>query len=782
MADYSHRRIETSLANTAALPRDAIFPDAPPAFAGPAEEVREGSADWRTVVAGIGEERSLAMAAAVRFEATPEVTPAVDAASEINLLRPARPVGRTSQFLNLTTTDHAKLRNGWTSELDGKLVNGVKGVVTHIKKSGFYIELTRENPNDPPRGFYVYVGQRIGEVAGLQVGAIVDLSGKVSWFRGMDERDASNLKVPQLSSFPDQVKVVGQGGKISDPLLIGKNGLVIPKKFMSDKSLAAMDAAGAQGNIESPGTPYDTKNDALAFLHDLIGTRIKIENAVVVGASDDRKYFYVVPDKGEGVTHFSARGTAVYTEDNFPTEVIKVDIAALPKEFRENFMTVKDAITVPLVGILEYSFGQFQLRVEDAFKVEKGHLQPNMAGRIDDRKNRYVTETRNWENVDPSDLERIKEMAFDFVVRSYAPDSTMCQEIQDNSGAADDGVVKADKTMQAIIDAIHALFHKIKSGDVSDLEEHGLTKAQIADVLASLPDEANYEAGTLDEAANYGFTQIDPENNKGGGMPGGNIRPVLLYNKARVKFTPRGNAEFTTPAQILKGTDGKPTLSHNPGLVEPNSDAFKGSRRPLVVEVEFNGEKFFHIDCHLVSKRGDSNPVGIYQPPRFASDAHRADQAREIREFIKRILAMDKDAKIIVGGDMNSFHFEKAMQELAEGGFVRDAAAVLLKSGEIYTYVHDGRAQALDHLFMSSAVFMMDPQIDIIHLNSEFPSVREWPADHGNDDNAGGRPREKKGDGRKPRPIVDGIELPPGVILQRSDHDTVSLSLLVKKS
>lgn len=708
------------------------------------------SSTLSAAIAGIGGERSLASTAAARLSAGLEVS-------------------APTRFLPLRTSDHSKLRNGWTPELDSKLVSGIKGVVTHVKKTGFYIELARENLNDPVRGFYIYVGQRIGEVSGLTVGSIVDLSGKVAWFRGTDERDASNLQVPQLSSFPDQIKIVGQNGKISDPITLGKNGLVIPKKFMSDKSLAAMETVGAQGNIENPGVPYDTENDALAFLHDLIGTRVKFENAVVVGASNDRKYFSIVPDKGEGVTYFGERGVAVYTKDNFPTEVIRVDIAALPKEFRQNFMTVKDAITVPLVGILECSFGHFQLRVESPFEVEKGNLQPNLAKRINDREDRYVTETRNWENVDPSDIERIKEMAFDFVVRSYAPDSTMCQEIQDNSGKADDGVVKADKTMQAIIDAIHSLFRKIKSGDVTALKEHGLNEGQIADVLASLPDKADYD-----------FAQIDPENNKAGGMPGGNIRLVFLYNKARVNFTKRGNADFTTPTKLLDGSDGKPTLSHNPGLIEPNSDAFKGSRRPLVVEVEFNGEKFFEVGNHFVSKRGDSNPVGIYQPPRLASEGARTEQAREVREFIKRILAKDKNAKIIVGGDMNSFHFEKPMQELAEGGFVKDAAAALLQSGQIYTYVHDGRAQALDHLFVSSAILMMDPQIDIIHLNSEFPSMREWPADHGNNDNAGGRPHEKKGDGGKPKPLVDGMELPPGVILQRSDHDTVSLTVLVK--
>lgn len=703
----------------------------------------------RAAVVGIGGERALASAAAARLSTTEVSAPA--------------------QFLPLVTIDYSKLRNGWTSELDGKLVSGVKGVVTHIKKTGFYIELARENPNGPTRGFYIYVGERLSEVAGLKIGSLVDLSGNVSWFRGREERDASNLKVPQLSSFPDQVKIVGQNGEISDPITLGKNGLTIPKKFMSDKSLAAMEAVGAQDNIENPGVPYDTENDALAFLHDLIGTRVKFENAVVVGASNDRKYFYIVPDKGKGVTYFSERGVAVYTEDNFPTEVIQVDIAALPKEFRQNFMTVKDAITAPLVGILEYSFGHFQLRAESPFEVERGNLQPNLAKRIDDREDRYVSETRNWENVDPGDTARIKEMAFDFVVRSNAPDSSMGQEIQDNSGGTDDGVVKADKTMMAIIGEIHALFQKIKSGDVSSLKDHGLTDAQIADVLASLPDKADYD-----------FAQIDPENNKWGGMPGGNIRTVLLYNKARVSIVTRGEADFATPAQILKGADGKPILSHNPGLVEPNSDAFKGSRRPLVVEVEFNDEKFFHINNHFVSKRGDTNPVGIYQPPRLASEGARTEQAREVREFVKRILAMDKDAKIIVGGDMNSFHFEKPMQELAEGGFLRDAAAALLQSGQIYTYVHDGRAQALEHLNVTSAVMMMDPQIDIIHLNSEFPSVREWPADHGND-NAGGRPNDKKDNGRKQKPIVNGVELPPGVILQRSDHDTVSLTVLVKK-
>ena len=69
-----------------------------------------------------------------------------------------------------------------------------------------------------------------------------------------------------------------------------------------------------------------------------------------------------------------------------------------------------------------------------------------------------------------------------------SPDIVFLQEIQDNSGPADDGVVAADVTLRTLIAGIRA-------------------------------------AGST---ATYNFTEVISVNDEDGGEPGGNIRPAYL--------------------------------------------------------------------------------------------------------------------------------------------------------------------------------------------------------------------------------------------------------------
>lgn len=67
------------------------------------------------------------------------------------------------------------------------------------------------------------------------------------------------------------------------------------------------------------------------------------------------------------------------------------------------------------------------------------------------------------------------------------PDIMFIQEIQDDSGPTDDGVVSANLTLTTLVNAIQK------------------------------------ESGVL-----YNFTDIAPVNNQDGGQPGGNIRQAFL--------------------------------------------------------------------------------------------------------------------------------------------------------------------------------------------------------------------------------------------------------------
>ena len=71
----------------------------------------------------------------------------------------------------------------------------------------------------------------------------------------------------------------------------------------------------------------------------------------------------------------------------------------------------------------------------------------------------------------------------------HTPDIVFVQEIQDDSGPRNDGVVSANKTLRALAQAI-----KKASGGVE-----------------------------------YEFVNVEPEDNKDGGAPGGNIRVAYLF-------------------------------------------------------------------------------------------------------------------------------------------------------------------------------------------------------------------------------------------------------------
>ena len=82
----------------------------------------------------------------------------------------------------------------------------------------------------------------------------------------------------------------------------------------------------------------------------------------------------------------------------------------------------------------------------------------------------------------------IPKIASHIVHHLHTPDIVFVQEIQDDSGPRNDSVVSANKTLKALADAI-----KKASGGVE-----------------------------------YDFINVEPEDNKDGGAPGGNIRVAYL--------------------------------------------------------------------------------------------------------------------------------------------------------------------------------------------------------------------------------------------------------------
>ena len=178
-------------------------------------------------------------------------------------------------------------------------------------------------------------------------------------------------------------------------------------------------------------------------------------------------------------------------------------------------------------------------------------------------------------NDPPDKFARLAEILVDNLA---APDLVVLEEVQDNSGTANDGVVAADQTAATLITAITAA-----GGPV------------------------------------YQYRDITPVDGQDGGQPSGNIRVGFLFRTDRGRaFVDRPGGDATTAVQVLPG----PQLSLSPGRISiPTNPAFaksqpefSQSRKPLVGEFTYQGHPLFVVRVHFNSKGGDDPLFGRRSP------------------------------------------------------------------------------------------------------------------------------------------------------------------------
>ncbi|MGH3444155.1 MAG: endonuclease/exonuclease/phosphatase family protein, partial [Nocardioidaceae bacterium] len=254
------------------------------------------------------------------------------------------------------------------------------------------------------------------------------------------------------------------------------------------------------------------------------------------------------------------------------------------------------------------------------------------------------------------------------------------EEVQDNDGATDDGVVAADKTLSKLVDAIEA-------------------------------------AG----GPTYDWRQIDPVNDQEGGEPGGNIRNVLLFQPSnQLTFVDHGDPSSTEPTAV-RGHGKNVHLTRSPGRIDPASQAWDASRVPLVGQFSWHNDPLFVITNHFRSKGGDDPLFGRYQPGTHPSEPQRHQQAQEVRGFVDSLLAAYPDAKVVVTGDLNDYDFSTTLQIMDGSGptALTDLPATL-PLPERYTYVYEGNSEVLDHILLSPSLADAKHAYDIVHVNAEF--------------------------------------------------------------
>ncbi|MGW3414715.1 endonuclease/exonuclease/phosphatase family protein [Streptomyces sp. NPDC000888] len=542
----------------------------------------------------------------------------------------------------------------------GQAVTDVAGIVTGVRtygsSRGFWIQ--DPNADDNPatsEGVFVFTSS----VPKVALGDSVTVSGTISEYVP-GGASSGNQTITEITK--PVVTVLSSGNAVPAATVV--NAKSVPGVYTA----AGDTAAGGSVN----GLTLEPKKYALDYYESLEGMNVQVSDARVVTATDPYTELWVTVKPHENANRRGGTVYGSYTSQN--TGRLQIQSLGATADFPT--ANVGDELTGTTAGPLDYNqFGGYTLVANQIGALEAGGLERETTQK--QSRSELAVATYNVENLDPGDAS-FAAHASAIVNNLRSPDILSLEEIQDNNGATNDGTVAADQTVQKLIDAI---------------------------VAAGGPA--------------YDWRSIDPENNKDGGEPGGNIRQVFLFNPERVSFTDRAGGDATTAVGVTK-VNGKAALTASPGRVDPANTAWTTSRKPLAGEFVFRGKTVFVIANHFASKGGDQGLTSQYQPPARSSETQRHLQATAVNTFVKEILATQKNADVVTLGDINDFEFSGTTKLLEDDGALWSAIKSLPKS-ERYTYDYQGNSQVLDQILVSPSIYKgCDFEYDSVHINSEF--------------------------------------------------------------
>jgi predicted extracellular nuclease len=423
--------------------------------------------------------------------------------------------------------------------------------------------------------------------------------------------------------------------------------------------------------VETSGV-FDPAADGIDFYESLEGMRVQVNGAVAVGPRNGFGEIPVVGDQGALAGVDSVRGGILVRPEDFNPERIILDDTLLATPV----VNVGDGFTTPVVGVMDYSFGNFKLNITAPLARVDGGLQREVTRAPRDFE--LVVGTYNVENLDPGDGGAFARHAQLIVGNLRAPDLLAIEEIQDNDGATNSLVTDASVTWGLLVDAI---------------------------VAAGGPE--------------YQYRQLDPVDDQDGGEPGGNIRVGFLFRTDRgLSFVDRPGGTSTTATTVVDHPAG-PRLAFSPGRVAPQDPACVDTRKSLAGEFYLHGRKAFVVANHFSSKSADDPLFGRVQPPVRYSEEARHAQARVVNAFVDQLVAADPRVNVIMLGDINDFEFSQTV-ELLEGDVLTTLMDRLPKP-ERYSYVFEGNSQVLDQILVSNPLLGSFPvDYDPVHVNAEF--------------------------------------------------------------
>jgi uncharacterized protein len=510
------------------------------------------------------------------------------------------------------------------------------------------------------------------------IGIGVTVGGLVEEFR--PGGDPNNLTTTEISN---PTVTPGGTGSIA-PTLLGGGGLEPPLRIIDNDS---------SGDVEL-NPVFDPWQDGIDFHESLEGMLVEIRRPVAVGPTNGFDELPVV-SVGAAEPRSERDGVIVRPNDFNPERFILDDVIADPPDAH-----VGDGLQGPVRAVVDYSFANFKyLLTSSPARIDNGlEREVTQAPRRDELSTGSMNvENLTFADVDDSKFERLARI---LVENMRSPDIVAVEEIQDNDGAANTPVTDASLTYQRFI-------------------------AKIAEVGGPA----------------YEFRQIDPVDDQDGGQPGGNIRVGFLFRTDRgLAFVDRPGGTSVNSTEVVDGASG-PELTFSPGRLDPTNPAFLNSRKPLAGEFRWRGETVIAVANHFNSKGGDQPLFGRFQPPERVTEAQRHQQAEVVRAFVDQALDVDRDARVIVMGDLNDFEFSRTLDILESAPMFN--LMETLDRDERYSYVFEGNSQTLDQILVTRAL-RRRAEYDSVHVNAEFfdqasdhdPQVARLRVDDDSDDDS----------------------------------------------
>lgn len=351
--------------------------------------------------------------------------------------------------------------SGYQSTLVGKTVSNVQGVIT--AKDGTnscFIQTPNDQVDNDDRtseGLYVFRSNACSDFA---VGDLIQIgSAKVAEY----STSRTNLHLTELTGA-NQTTLIRQGANNASPIIIGTNGSrTPPQRFIGIKNPFALPANQTTLEGGDRANNLDVKTYGADFWESLENTLVTLPSPTVLGPLTNFGEVYIV---SSGLTNPSQNGRGGLTlaaDENATSEDSRWDnnpqAIQLAKAFDGSDLDASirlGDVLEDVTGIVGYDFGLYTITPLTAPKVtqrKSGDAIPapfKTTGKCDN----FIAATFNVENLSPANSSRITKIGGYIDSHLKDPDVVVLNEIQDDDGPTDDGVVNANKTLDAVVGAI----------------------------------------------------------------------------------------------------------------------------------------------------------------------------------------------------------------------------------------------------------------------------------------------------------------------------------------